>query len=144
MGRDPLRLRRAQGEYADTGRSRGHRVLPPASGALQSAEDRDFRGAAQDIDRQNPKVRPARESQAALSEVVGSSPWPTKVRNPCSAPGSLFPTFARCLGPTSASTSSVKIPRGISVIRRTDACTQSLFGKIALPPAMWCQPTRKA
>ena len=44
-------------------RERHHRLLPGQHGALQGAEDRDFRAAAEDVDRQDPEVRPARPGQ---------------------------------------------------------------------------------
>ena len=44
------------------GRARGHhRLLPRQHGALQGAEDRGVRAAAEDVHRQDPEVRAARE-----------------------------------------------------------------------------------
>src|SRR5262249_15590521 len=66
MGRDALRLRRTQGEYTDADGGRRRRFLPPTHGRLQGAQDSDIRGAAENFDRKNPEVCPAREGQAAL------------------------------------------------------------------------------
>ena len=40
-----------------------HRLLPRQHGALQGAADRGVRAAAEDLDRQDPEVRPARAGQ---------------------------------------------------------------------------------
>src|SRR5581483_3062583 len=62
LGRDPVRLRHLEGRRG--GRRRGdHRLLPRQSGALQGAEDGGIRPAAEDLDRQDPEIRVAREGE---------------------------------------------------------------------------------
>ena len=59
LGRDALRLRRAQGRR-DGDHGRGHRgALQEAPGRLQGAARGGVRRAAQDLDRQDPEVRAA-------------------------------------------------------------------------------------
>src|SRR5579885_2898231 len=70
LGRDPVRLRHLEGRRG--GRRRGdHRLLPRQSGALQGAEDGGIRPAAEDLDRQDPEIRVAREGEGI---VVTASP----------------------------------------------------------------------
>jgi acyl-CoA synthetase (AMP-forming)/AMP-acid ligase II len=64
MGRGPLRLPRTEG--GRDGRAvRDHRLLPCATGRLQDAQDGRRLRTAQDLDRQDPEVRPAREGARA-------------------------------------------------------------------------------
>ena len=42
-----------------------HRLVPRQHGPLQGAADRSVRPAAEDLDRQDPEIRPARPGQAA-------------------------------------------------------------------------------
>src|SRR3546814_5808525 len=65
MGRDPLRLRRAEARPAGR-RGRAHRLLPRAPRRLQGAEESGLRPAAQDLHRQDPEVRPARAGEDAV------------------------------------------------------------------------------
>ena len=52
---------------ADDHRGRDHRALPRAPRALQGAEARDLRRAAEDLDRQDPEVRAAREGEVGAA-----------------------------------------------------------------------------
>src|SRR3954471_22742997 len=62
MGRDAVRVRRAQGGRQGD-RERADRVLPGAARALQGAAGHRVRRAAEDLHRQDPEVRAARESE---------------------------------------------------------------------------------
>src|ERR687888_1152345 len=65
MGRDTVRLR-----YLEGGRNRhgagDHRLLPPAPGALQSAQDRGLRTTPQDLNGQAAEVQAARTGEGDL------------------------------------------------------------------------------
>ena len=80
MGRAPLRLRHAEaGQRARDGGGH-HRLLPRQHGPLQGAADGGFRAAAEDVDRQDPEVRPARQDArnpvtARVSATVGCATW---------------------------------------------------------------------
>jgi hypothetical protein len=56
-----------------------HRVLPQPAGAVQGAEDGGVRAAAQDFDRQDAKIHPARAGQGALTGGE-LSPGPLRAR----------------------------------------------------------------
>src|SRR5437762_6332322 len=62
MGRDTVRVRRAQGGR-QSDRARADGVLPHAARALQGAARDRLRRAAEDLDRQDPEVRAAREGE---------------------------------------------------------------------------------
>ncbi len=62
LGRVPLCLRHPQGGRRGDGRG-DRRALPRLHGAYQGAEERGLRPTAQDLDRQDPEVRPARAGQ---------------------------------------------------------------------------------
>ena len=63
MGRDALRVRHAEAGCGP-GDGRGHhRLLPRQHGALQGAADGGVRPAAEDLDRQDPEIRAARQGQ---------------------------------------------------------------------------------
>src|SRR5438067_10710351 len=62
MGRDAVRVRRAQGGR-QSDRARADGVLPHAARALQGAARDRLRRAAEDLDRQDPEVRAAREGE---------------------------------------------------------------------------------
>jgi acyl-CoA synthetase (AMP-forming)/AMP-acid ligase II len=62
VGRGALRLHRAEGGRPGDGGG-VHRVLPRAHGALQGAEESGVRPAAEDLHRQDPEIRPAREGE---------------------------------------------------------------------------------
>ncbi len=63
MGRDALRLRYAEARRAANHGQRYHRLLPGQHGALQGAKDHRVRTSAEDLDRQDPEVRPARAGE---------------------------------------------------------------------------------
>src|SRR5437588_12567213 len=62
MGRDAVRVRRAQGGR-QSDRARADGVLPHAARALQGAARDRLRRAAEDLDRQDPEVRAARQGE---------------------------------------------------------------------------------
>jgi acyl-CoA synthetase (AMP-forming)/AMP-acid ligase II len=67
------RLHRGQGRRRRH-RRRHHRPLPRTPGALQGAQAHRVLRAAQDLDRQDPEVRAARDGQVRLGHRVRSSP----------------------------------------------------------------------
>ena len=62
MGRNALRLRR-RSDPAQARRGRDHRLVPRASRPLQMSAPRHLRGAAQDLDRQDPEIQAARDGE---------------------------------------------------------------------------------
>ena len=71
MGRDAVRVRDPQSRG---GRHHGrgdHRVLPFATGAVQGAPNRGVRATAQDLDRQDAEIHPARTGQTPLGRFSG-------------------------------------------------------------------------
>ena len=63
VGRDALRLRRAEAGCLRSRRTRSSSSAGPAPGEVQGAARGGVRRAAQDLDRQDPEVRAAREGQ---------------------------------------------------------------------------------
>ena len=66
LGRDALRLRHAEARCRRGSAGRHHRLLPRQPGALQGAEARRVRPAAEDLDRQDPEIRAARAGEGHL------------------------------------------------------------------------------
>ena len=62
VGRDPVRVRGAQGRRSGD-RGGTDRPLPGAARAVQGAEEDRFRRAAEDVDRQDPEVHAARAGE---------------------------------------------------------------------------------
>ena len=70
VGRDAVRVRRDEARRDDH-RGRADRALPAASRSLQGAEEGGVRRAAEDLDRQDPEIRAAREGEVDERDRIG-------------------------------------------------------------------------
>ena len=75
VGRDPLRLRHAEGGAERHG-GRAHRVLPRADGAVQGAAHGGPRDVAEDRDRQGPEIVLRQQAKGLGEPVLMACPRP--------------------------------------------------------------------